>query len=250
MPRFADFYEKYPLDKRRPSVYNIFTMEIKPIAYIHTDFKEKFGIPRQSGRAPSLLAEIVFEPEYRTADALRAMEQFSHLWLIFDFSKAHKESWSATVRPPRLGGNERVGVFASRSPFRPNPIGLSCVKLEKIEWRKDGGVLLVSGADLLDSTPIFDIKPYIPYADCKTDAVGGYADEQKNYGLQVDFPEALLSKIPPEKQAGLLECLADDPRPSYQDDPNRAYGMRFADYEIKFTVKGETLSVFDVYPVK
>ena len=249
MPRFADFCKKYPLDKCLGSVYNIFTMEIKPIAYIHTDFKEKFGIPRQSGRAPSLLAEIVFEPEYRTADALRAIEQFSHLWLIFDFSKAHKEGWSATVRPPRLGGNERVGVFASRSPFRPNPIGLSCVKLEKIEWCKDGGVLLVSGADLLDGTPIFDIKPYIPYADCKMDAVGGYADEQKDYALTVEFPEALLAKIPTEKRAGLLECLADDPRPSYQDDPLRAYGMRFADYEIKFTVQKGVLTVNEVQEV-
>ena len=226
-------------------------MEIKPIAYIKTDFKEKFGIPRQSGRAPSLTSEIIFEPEYRTIDALRAIEQFSHLWLIFDFSKAHKESWSATVRPPRLGGNERVGVFASRSPFRPNPIGLSCVKLERIEQRADvGAVLIVSGADLLDNTPIFDIKPYLPYADCHLDAVGGYADEKKDYRLQVEFPTHLLEKIPKEKQDGLLECLADDPRPSYQDDPTREYGMRFADFEIKFTVNADTLTVFDVFEVE
>ena len=226
-------------------------MEIKPIAYIKTDFKEKFGIPRQSGRAPSLTSEIIFEPEYRTIDALRAIEQFSHLWLIFDFSKAHKESWSATVRPPRLGGNERVGVFASRSPFRPNPIGLSCVKLERIEQRADvGAVLIVSGADLLDNTPIFDIKPYLPYADCHLDAVGGYADEKKDYRLQVELPTHLLEKIPKEKQDGLLECLADDPRPSYQDDPTREYGMRFADFEIKFTVNADTLTVFDVFEVE
>ena len=226
-------------------------MEIKPIAYIKTDFKEKFGIPRQSGRAPSLTSEIIFEPEYRTIDALRAIEQFSHLWLIFDFSKAHKESWSATVRPPRLGGNERVGVFASRSPFRPNPIGLSCVKLERIEQRADvGAVLIVSGADLLDNTPIFDIKPYLPYADCHLDAVGGYADEKKDYRLQVEFPTHLLEKISKEKQDGLLECLADDPRPSYQDDPTREYGMRFADFEIKFTVNADTLTVFDVFEVE
>lgn len=226
-------------------------MEIKPIAYIKTDFKEKFGIPRQSGRAPSLTSEIIFEPEYRTIDALRAIEQFSHLWLIFDFSKAHKESWSATVRPPRLGGNERVGVFASRSPFRPNPIGLSCVKLERIEQRADvGAVLIVSGADLLDNTPIFDIKPYLPYADCHLGAVGGYADEKKDYRLQVEFPTHLLEKIPKEKQDGLLECLADDPRPSYQDDPTREYGMRFADFEIKFTVNADTLTVFDVFEVE
>jgi tRNA-Thr(GGU) m(6)t(6)A37 methyltransferase TsaA len=223
-------------------------MEMKPIAYIKTDFKEKFGIPRQSGRAPSLLAEIVFEPEYRTLDALRAIEQFSHLWLIFDFSKAHKEGWSATVRPPRLGGNERVGVFASRSPFRPNPIGLSCVKLEGIKQRADvGATLIVSGADLLDNTPIFDIKPYLPYADCRIDAVGGYADEKKDYRLQVEFPAQLLEKIPKDKQGGLLECLADDPRPSYQDDPLREYGMRFADFEIKFTVNADTLTVFAVF---
>lgn len=226
-------------------------MEIKPIAYIKTDFKEKFGIPRQSGRAPSLTSEIIFEPEYRTIDALRAIEQFSHLWLIFDFSKAHKESWSATVRPPRLGGNERVGVFASRSPFRPNPIGLSCVKLERIEQRADvGAVLIVSGADLLDNTPIFDIKPYLPYADCHLGAVGGYADEKKDYRLQVEFPTHLLEKIPKEKQDGLLECLSDDPRPSYQDDPTREYGMRFADFEIKFTVNADTLTVFDVFEVE
>lgn len=194
-----------------------------------------------------MTSEIIFEPEYRTIDALRAIEQFSHLWLIFDFSKAHKESWSATVRPPRLGGNERVGVFASRSPFRPNPIGLSCVKLERIEQRADvGAVLIVSGADLLDNTPIFDIKPYLPYADCHLDAVGGYADEKKDYRLQVEFPTHLLEKIPKEKQDGLLECLADDPRPSYQDDPTREYGMRFADFEIKFTVNADTLTVFDV----
>lgn len=226
-------------------------MEIKPIAYIKTDFKEKFGIPRQSGRAPSLTSEIIFEPEYRTIDALRAIEQFSHLWLIFDFSKAHKDGWSATVRPPRLGGNERVGVFASRSPFRPNPIGLSCVKLERIEQRADvGAVLIVSGADLLDNTPIFDIKPYLPYADCHLGAVGGYADEKKDYRLQVEFPTHLLEKIPKEKQDGLLECLADDPRPSYQDDPTREYGMRFADFEIKFTVNADTLTVFDVFEVE
>jgi tRNA-Thr(GGU) m(6)t(6)A37 methyltransferase TsaA len=226
-------------------------MEMKPIAYIKTDFKEKFGIPRQSGRAPSLLAEIVFEPEYRTLDALRAIEQFSHLWLIFDFSKAHKEGWSATVRPPRLGGNERVGVFASRSPFRPNPIGLSCVKLEGIKQRADvGATLIVSGADLLDNTPIFDIKPYLPYADCRINAIGGYADEKKDYRLQVEFPAQLLEKIPKDKQGGLLECLADDPRPSYQDDPLREYGMRFADFEIKFTVDADTLIVFDVFEVE
>ena len=221
-------------------------MEIKPIAYIKTDFKEKFGIPRQSGRAPSLTSEIIFEPEYRTIDALRAIEQFSHLWLIFDFSKAHKESWSATVRPPRLGGNERVGVFASRSPFRPNPIGLSCVKLERIEQRADvGAVLIVSGADLLDNTPIFDIKPYLPYADCHLGAVGGYADEKKDYRLQVEFPTHLLEKIPKEKQEALLQVLSCDPRPAYQEE-GRNYGFAFAGFEIKFVVKEGVLTVLEI----
>ncbi len=220
---------------------------VKTIAYIHSDFKEKFGIPRQSGRAPSLLAEIHFLPAYQNEEALRGIEGFSHLWLLFDFSLAHREEWSPTVRPPRLGGNQRVGVFASRSPFRPNPIGLSCVKLEGIEKRKgEGCVLLVSGADLLDGTPILDIKPYLPFADCIAEATGGYADGQKEYRLTVDFSPALLEKIPQEKRAGLLECLADDPRPSYQDDPTRVYGMRFGSYEIKFAVCKENLTVLSV----
>lgn len=223
------------------------SLTLKPVAYIKTDFKEKFGIPRQSGRAPSLTAEIVFCPEYRQDEALRGIEGFSHLWLIFDFSLAHRAEFSATVRPPRLGGNERVGVFASRSPFRPNPLGLSCVKLEGIEKREnDGSVLIVSGADLLDGTPIFDIKPYLPFADCHTEATGGYASENANHRLQVLFPETLLEQLPSEKRQGLRECLADDPRPSYQDDPNRIYGMRFGDYEIKFTVNGDTLEVIAV----
>ena len=219
---------------------------IKPIGYIRSDFKEKFGIPRQSGRAPSLRAEIVFYPEYRNPEALREIESFSHLWLIFDFSLAHREDWSATVRPPRLGGNKRVGVFASRSPFRPNPLGLSCVKLEKVEDSEQGKILIVSGADLLDGTPIFDVKPYLPLSDCQKDAVGGYSQVGENYRLTVDFPDALLSKIPQEKRDGLMECLADDPRPSYQDDPARVYGMAFAQFEIKFIVKETTLTVVSV----
>ena len=221
---------------------------VKPIAYIRTDFKEKFGIPRQSGRAPSLTAEIVFTSEYKHPDALRGIEDFSHLWLIFDFSKAHRDEFSPTVRPPRLGGNTRVGVFASRSPFRPNPIGLSCVKLLRVEERKDEGcILIVSGADLLDGTPILDIKPYIPFADCKPDATGGYASEHEHDKLQVVFPNPLLSVIAKDKREGLLECLADDPRPSYQDDPARVYGMRFGDYELKFTVENGVLTVQNVY---
>ncbi|MBQ7912646.1 MAG: tRNA (N6-threonylcarbamoyladenosine(37)-N6)-methyltransferase TrmO [Clostridia bacterium] len=220
---------------------------VKPVAYIRTDFKEKFGIPRQSGRAPSLTAEIVFAEEYRCPDALRGIEEFSHLWLIFDFSKAHREEFSPTVRPPRLGGNTRVGVFASRSPFRPNPIGLSCVKLLRVEERKNEGlVLIVSGADLLDGTPVLDIKPYLPFADCIADAKGGYASEHEHDKLQVDFPERLLSLIVENKRQGLTECLADDPRPSYQDDPARVYGMRFGEYEIKFTVQNGVLTVSEV----
>ena len=219
---------------------------IEPIAYIRSDFKEKFGIPRQSLRAPSLLARVVFLPPYNNADALREMEGFSHLWLLFDFSKTRGEGFSPTVRPPRLGGNKRVGVFASRSPFRPNHIGLSCVKLEGIIDGENGKELLVSGADLLDKTPIFDIKPYLPFADCILDAKGGYADEQKTHRLEVVFENGLREKIPKDKLQGLLECLADDPRPSYQEDDKREYGMAFAEFEIKFSVQGNTLSVRSV----
>ena len=221
---------------------------VQPIAYIHTDFKEKFGIPRQSGRAPSLTAKIVFTPQYRNAEALREIESFSHLWLLFDFSLAHKTDWSPTVRPPRLGGNKRVGVFASRSPFRPNPIGLSCVKLLHVKHTPDeGAVLIVSGADLLDNTPILDIKPYLPFADCILDATAGYAGEHQHDGVEVVFPAKLLEKIPLEKRAGLIDCLKDDPRPSYQDE-GRSYGMRFADFNVKFTVKDGVLTVTKVTP--
>lgn len=219
---------------------------VKPIAYISTDFKEKFGIPRQSGRAASLEAKIVFTPEFRSAEALREIEGFSHLWLLFDFSLAHKDSWSPTVRPPRLGGNKRVGVFASRSPFRPNPIGLSCVKLIRVEQTEnEGAVLIVSGADLLDGTPILDVKPYLPYADSFPEASAGYAGEHQYDRLEVVFPRELLEEIPSAKRAGLIDCLADDPRPSYQGD-DRMYGMRFADFEIKFSVKNGVLTVTSV----
>ena len=217
---------------------------VEAIAFIRSDFKEKFGIPRQSGRAPSLTAEIVFYPKYRNPEALREIEGFSHLWLIFDFSKAHKTEWSATVRPPRLGGNTRVGVFASRSPFRPNPIGLSSVRLIGVEHReKDGDVLIVSGADLLDGTPILDIKPYLPFSDCHIDATSGYAGKGENHRLTVHFPNELLERIPAEKRQGLLECLADDPRPSYQDEPERVYGMIFGEFNVTFTIKNEQLFV-------
>ena len=219
---------------------------LQPIAHIHSDFKEKFGIPRQSGRAPSLTAKLVFTPEFRHPDFLRGIEGFSHLWLLFDFSLTRGKQLSPTVRPPRLGGNQRVGVFASRSPFRPNFIGLSCVQFIGIEQTDEGTALIVSGADLLDGTPIFDIKPYLPFADCIPQAVGGYADEHKNEGLQVVFPDELASKIPEDKLQGLCECLQDDPRPSYHDEPQRIYGMAFGGFEIKFRVENGILTVLDV----
>ena len=219
-------------------------LTVRPVAVIYTDFKEKFGIPRQSGRAPSAEGVIVFEPEFRVPEALREIGGFSHLWLIFYFSEAHRSEWSPTVRPPRLGGNRRVGVFASRSPFRPNPIGLSCVRLERVEHHPEfGDVLIVSGCDLLDGTPIFDIKPYLPSADIRPDAVGGYADAFADYKLEVVFPPELLKNIPAGKQAALLEALADDPRPSYQNDPGRVYSMRYGSFDVRFTVDGGTLRV-------
>ncbi len=222
-------------------------LELSPIAYIKTDFKEKFGIPRQSGRAASLTGKIVFLPKYQNPEALRGLESFSHIWLLFDFSKAHQDEWSPTVRPPRLGGNKRVGVFASRSPYRPNPIGLSCVKLEKIEKTEDEGtILIVSGVDLLDETPILDIKPYIPHADLKTDATGSYSDDAKDYRLDVSFPEELLKLLPIDKRDAVIECLADDPRPAYQDEPERIYGMLFGGFNIKFQVENDTLTVVGV----
>ncbi|MBE7021791.1 MAG: tRNA (N6-threonylcarbamoyladenosine(37)-N6)-methyltransferase TrmO [Ruminococcaceae bacterium] len=224
---------------------------MKPIAHIHTDFKEKFGIPRQSGRAASLTGRIVFLPAYRNPDALRGLSGFSHIWLLFDFSKSHRSTWSATVRPPRLGGNERVGVFASRSPFRPNPIGLSSVRLLGIEkTENEGDVLLVSGVDLLDMTPIYDIKPYLPFSDCHPDATGGYAEKMQDFHLQVDCSEAFLKQLPEEKRAALLECLAEDPRPAYQDEPERIYSMQFAGFDIHFTVHGDALNVTGIDAVE
>ncbi len=220
-------------------------MIIKPIAFIKTDFKEKFGIPRQSGRVKELISTIVFEPEFRVKDALRGILGFSHLWLIFDFSLSHSDKFSPTVRPPRLGGNERVGVFASRSPFRPNSLGLSSVRLEGIEsTEKDGDVLVVSGADLVDGTPIYDIKPYLPSSDCHMDAVGGYAEEFTDYKLKVEVPTGVLDKFPKEKLKALIGCLEQDPRPSYQDD-DRVYGMTFSGFNVKFRVKDKVLTVID-----
>lgn len=220
---------------------------MKIIARIHSDFKEKFGIPRQSGLVPQTRAKIVFEPEYRNPDALRGIEGYSHLWLIWSFSKAERETWSPTVRPPRLGGNTRVGVFATRSPFRPNAIGLSCVTLEEIQLHTpEGPVLVVGGADLLHGTPIYDIKPYLPHVDSHPDARGGFAAEKADYALAVDFPEALLAGIEEGKREALLGVLAGDPRPSYQNDPERVYGVRFAQYNVKFVVADGTLTVTDV----
>lgn len=219
------------------------SVSIRPIAHIRTDLPTKFGVPRQSGRAPSLEGVIVFEPEYRDASALRGIEGFSHLWLIFDFSEAHREKWSPTVRPPRLGGNVRMGVFATRSPFRPNPLGLSSVRLEAVErTARDGTVLRVSGVDLIDGTPIFDVKPYIPFSDAHPDATAGFAASGEDHRLEVEFPGELLALVPESKRASLVECLADDPRPSYQDD-GRTYTLEFAALEIDFTVTGGTLRV-------
>ena len=220
---------------------------MKIIARIHNDFKEKFGIPRQSGFTDTLVSKIVFEPKYRVKEALRGIEGYSHLWLIWEFSEAKREEFSPTVRPPRLGGNKRMGVFATRSPYRPNPIGLSSVKLLSVEdSEEEGPVLFVSGADLLDGTPIYDVKPYLPFTDCHTDAVGGFADPVKEYSLNVVFCKELLSKIRENVRDALIEILKQDPRPSYQNDPEREYGMKFSDYEIFFKVSGDTLTVTGV----
>ena len=221
---------------------------LKTIATIHTDFPSKFGIPRQGGLVDALKATITFEPEYRDATALRGLEGYSHLWLIWLFSESVMESWSPTVKPPRLGGNRRMGVFATRSPFRPNPLGLTCVKLEGIELSgPQGPMLRVAGADLMDGTPIFDIKPYIPYADCHPEATGGFTDGIRYDRLAVDFPEALLDAIPPDKRQALIEVLAQDPRPGYRHgEASRRYGVAFAGYDVRFTVEGDALTVVEV----
>ncbi len=219
---------------------------MKTIARIHTDFPTKFGIPRQSGIIASLQGRIVFEPEYRNAEAVRGLEEFSHIWLIWEFSEAVREDWSPTVRPPRLGGNVRKGVFATRSPFRPNPIGLSSVKLESIETdTKLGPVLYVTGADLMDGTPIYDIKPYIASTDSHPDAISGFASKPAEYLLKVDFPEALLQIIPEAQRESLMDVLAHDPRPQYHDDPKRVYGMEFGGMEVKFQVDEMRLKVVE-----
>ena len=212
------------------------------VAHIHTDFKSKFGIPRQAGIVEELEARIVFEPEYRNPDALRGLEGFSHIWLIWQFSQAVREDWSPTVRPPRLGGNTRMGVFATRSPFRPNALGLSCVRLLGIEDTEEGRTLRVAGADLMDGTPIFDIKPYIPYADCKPEAESGFAPDP-GAQLTVEFLPEAEKHIPPEKRQALRGVLANDPRPRYKQDGERVYALEFAGREVKFQVKDKVLRV-------
>ena len=220
---------------------------IRPIARMRSDFPSKFGIPRQSGLVQELRSTIVFEPEFRNADTLRGLDGYSHLWLIWQFSEAVRSDWSPTVRPPRLGGNVRMGVFATRSPFRPNSLGLSCVRLIGVEQTAtEGTVVHVAGADLMDGTPIFDIKPYVPYSDCHPDALGGFTTTAGEFLLKVDFPEELLSRIPADKQEAAIGVLSHDPRPSYQKDPQRVYGLPFAGYDIRFTVREDQLQVCDV----
>lgn len=220
---------------------------MRPIAHIHSDFSTKFGIPRQSGVVESLQAEIVFEPEFRSREAVRGLDGYSHIWLIWEFSENVDAPWSPTVRPPRLGGNVRMGVFATRSPFRPNPIGLSCVRLERVDLTDPRGpVLHVAGADLMDGTPIFDIKPYLPYTDSHPQAAGGFTDGLAHAPLTVACDPALLEHIPADSREGLLGVLAGDPRPRYQEDPQRVYGLSFAGHNVKFTVDGDRLTVIAV----
>ena len=217
------------------------------LANMHSDFPTKFGIPRQSGLVEELTAKIVFTPDYRAPEAVRGLEDFSHIWLIWQFSKAVREHWSPTVRPPRLGGNTRMGVFATRSPFRPNAIGLSCVRLLKVEPNTpEGPVLTVAGADLMDGTPILDIKPYIPYADCQMEATGGFTDTAGEFLLKVEFPPELLSMVPEDRREALIGVLRHDPRPSYQRKPERVYGMEFAGWNIRFRVAEDVLTVVEV----
>ena len=217
---------------------------MKPIAHIYTDFKTKFGLPRQSGLVKEITGKIVFEKEYSIAEAFKGLEDFSHIWILWEFSQAKKESWKPTVRPPLLGGNKRMGVFATRSPFRPNSIGLSCVKLERIDYDADlGTILYVSGCDLMNGTPIYDIKPYLPYCDSVPDAVGGFTETLGERKLEVNIDDTLLGRVPEEKRDELIGVLAGDPRPSYQDDPEREYGFEFADFEVGFRVEGKKLTV-------
>ena len=222
-------------------------MELKIVARIHTGFPEKFGIPRQSGLVKGLMGRIVFEPPYRTPEAIRGIEGFSHLWLLWCFSKVTREGWSATVAPPRLGGKKKMGVFATRSPYRPNPVGLSSVKLERVELdERLGAVLWVSGIDMLDGTPIYDIKPYLPYSDCHADATGGFGEEVRSHRLQVEFPDSLLLRIPEAERENIIAVLEQDPRTAYIHDDAREWGVTYAGVNVLFTVKGDCLTVCDV----
>ena len=221
-------------------------MEIKPIGFIKTDFKEKFGIPRQSGIVEEIKGEIIFEKEFRNPDALRGIEEYSHLWLIFDFSQNHREVWSPTVRPPRLGGNTRVGVFATRSPFRPNNLGLSCVKLESIKEDKNNGLsLIVSGVDLLDNTPIYDIKPYIPYSDCKNDAKGSFSDEFKEYKINVFYDENVFKNINNDEKKAIIKLIEQNPAPAYKKQ-EKIYKFLFSKYEISFKIKENNAEIIKI----
>lgn len=220
--------------------------EMKTIARVRSPFKSKFGIPRQSGLVDEIEAQIVFEPEFRNPDALRGIEEWSHLWLIWQFSENLREDWSPTVRPPRLGGNTHVGVFATRSPFRPNAMGLSCVKLKSVDITSEGVVLTVLGADLMDGTPIFDIKPYVPYADCRPEATGGFTDKTEFHRLEVDITQELEEKLPENERLALRGVLSNDPRPQYHNDPERVYGFEFGVHEVKFRINGDTLTVISI----
>ena len=220
---------------------------IRVIARMKSDFPTKFGIPRQSGLVEELHSTIIFEPEYRNPDALRGIEEFSHIWLIWQFSEAVRQEWSPTVRPPRLGGNTRMGVFATRSPFRPNNLGLSSVRLEEIRWEDPAGpVLIVSGVDMLDGTPIFDIKPYIPVADCHPEASEGYTKDTRTHALSVTMPPELSDNLPKDVRGALLGILENDPRPGYEEDPTKEYGLSYAGYEVAFSVEGEVLRVLKI----
>lgn len=220
--------------------------EMKIIARVRSPFKSKFGIPRQSGLVEEIEAQIVFEPEFRNPDALRGIEEWSHLWLIWQFSENLREDWSPTVRPPRLGGNTHVGVFATRSPFRPNAMGLSCVKLKSVDITSEGAALTVLGADLMDGTPIFDIKPYVPYADCRPEATGGFTDKTEFHRLEVDIMQEFEGKLPENERLALRGVLSNDPRPQYHNDPERVYGFEFGEHEVKFKVNGDKLTVISI----
>lgn len=247
MPEYKDYRKKKVIAPQHLEEGSPENVTMKIIARIHSDFPTKFGIPRQSGIVEELKSTIVFEPEYRNPDALRGIEGFSYLWLIWAFSETKRDSWSAMVRPPRLGGIKRMGVFATRSPFRPNPIGLSSVKLEKVGYDPElGPVLYISGADLMNNTPIYDIKPYLPYTDSHPEARGGFADPVKDYSLKVEFPQEWLNLIPEDHREALLGVLAHDPRPAYQDDPNRIYGFEFDGFDVRFTVKEQVLTIYEI----